>query len=102
MVFIAREEPFTCENCGHAVSPLGSGSYRNHCPKCLCSKHVDRDGPGDRLSSCQGLMKPTGIDSSNKKGWVILYRCDRCAKTSRNKSAPDDELWLFSPNINRA
>ena len=94
-VFIPREEPFTCEHCDKAVEPLGKGTYRNHCPRCLHSKHVDRDGPGDRLSVCQGMLAPTAIDQDGKKGWMIEYRCAKCGKTSRNKAAPDDEIHGF-------
>jgi hypothetical protein len=92
MTFIARQEPFTCDHCGAAVEPLASGSYRNHCPVCLYSKHVDQEGPGDRESSCHGLMKPIGIDHSGKKGWMIIHRCLQCGKQLPNIAAPDDDL----------
>lgn len=92
MIFIARQESFQCEHCGKEVQPLARGSYRNHCPFCLYSKHVDHDGPGDRASSCLGLMQPTGIDQDGKKGWMIIHRCTECGKTIRNKSAPDDDV----------
>jgi len=92
MVFIAREEPFVCEHCGAQVEPLGKGSYRNHCPVCLWSKHVDRDGPGDRLSTCGGLMEPVGLDYDGKKGWLVVHRCTRCSKNLPNKAASDDNL----------
>lgn len=94
-MFIAREEPFVCEHCGTAVEPLLKGTYRDHCPKCLCSKHVDRDGPGDRLSACQGLLEPVGIDQDGKKGFVIQYRCSKCKKSSRNRAAQDDDILGF-------
>jgi hypothetical protein len=77
MVFIARQEPFVCEYCKAQVSPLEQGSYRNHCPKCLRSKHVDRDGPGDRLSTCGGLMHPLSIDYKGSKGWIIVHECKK-------------------------
>lgn len=96
MTFIAREEPFTCSHCGAAIEPLGSGSYRNHCPHCLWSKHVDHEGPGDRASLCQGLMAPVGIDHDAKKGWMILHRCVKCGKEIPNKTAPDDDQTVFS------
>lgn len=57
---------FQCEKCGTEVQPLTNGSYRNHCPICLYSKHMD-DKPGDRLSKCGGLMKLMGLDYSAKK-----------------------------------
>lgn len=95
MTFIPREEVFTCEHCGLAVQPLGKGTYRDHCPKCLYSKHVDQEGPGDRLSSCRGLLEPIGIDQDSKKGFIVMYQCVKCRKTSRNRAAPDDELLKF-------
>ena len=95
MSFIPREEQFVCGHCGTPVGPLGHGTYRDHCPNCLYSKHVDRDGPGDRLSSCLGLLQPTSIDHDSKKGFVIVYSCIKCGKISRNKAAPDDDLVGF-------
>ncbi|MEK7218066.1 MAG: RNHCP domain-containing protein, partial [Patescibacteria group bacterium] len=41
MIFLPRQEPFTCEHCGTGVAPLPHGTSRNHCPRCLWSKHVD-------------------------------------------------------------
>jgi len=101
MTFIPREEPFCCEHCNAAVSPLKQGTYRDHCPKCLYSKHVDRDGPGDRLSTCLGLLKPTGIDQDSKKGFVIEYICLKCKKTHRNRAAPDDDIVGFTQSMHR-
>ncbi len=98
-MFIAREEPFICEHCGEQVQPLLKGTYRDHCPKCLTSKHVDRDGPGDRLSECLGLLKPIAIDSDSKKGFVIVYECEKCHKTHRNKASEDDDLIGFLKTI---
>lgn len=94
-MFIPREEPFICDHCGHATEPLGKRTYRDHCPKCLFSKHVDRDGPGDRASVCLGLVKPTAIDQDGKKGFVIVYECMKCKKGSRNRAADDDDIIGF-------
>ncbi len=96
MPFIARQELFVCEHCGRQVDPLEHGSYRNHCPFCLYSKHVDDQGPGDRASLCLGLMAPVAIDQDGKKGWMIVHRCGKCGKTIRNKAAPDDNLSSFT------
>ncbi|PIR52651.1 RNHCP domain-containing protein [Candidatus Peregrinibacteria bacterium CG10_big_fil_rev_8_21_14_0_10_49_10] len=90
MPFIARQERFTCEHCGAEVHPLQNGSYRNHCPFCLYSKHMDDKGPGDRASRCSGLMEPVGVDHRSGKGWMILHRCTKCRKERVNKRAPDD------------
>ena len=67
MGFIMRNESFTCENCGTEVDLHPTGSARNHCPVCLCSLHVDDVLPGDRLSTCHGLMRPVGIDYKKNK-----------------------------------
>ncbi|MCJ7841455.1 RNHCP domain-containing protein [Lederbergia sp. NSJ-179] len=79
---------FQCEHCGSQVAPLTNGSFRNHCPYCLYSKHLDNT-LGDRTSHCGGLMKPIGIDYSGKKGYQIIQRCKKCGKISRNKMAVD-------------
>lgn len=93
--FISRQEPFVCGHCGEYVQPLAHGSYRNHCPKCLYSKHVDAAGPGDRASTCQALMAPDHLDYDGKKGWMIIHVCMKCGKTIPNKSAPDDMITEF-------
>ena len=92
MSFIAREEPFICDNCHKSIEPLGKGTYRNHCSHCLYSKHVDSLGPGDRQSICHGLMKPVGLDQNTKKGFVLIHECVKCGKMARNRAAPDDNL----------
>lgn len=92
MPFIARQEFFTCEHCQAAVEPLQNGSYRNHCPFCLWSKHVDKDGPGDRESDCRQLMKPIGLDHKSGKGWLVQHECVGCGKMIPNRLAPDDNL----------
>lgn len=88
-----------CEHCGQAVGPLEHGTYRNHCPFCLWSKHVDREGPGDRESDCGGLMEPIGLDQNGKKGFVLVHQCLTCGHEQRNKAAPDDVLIDFSVSL---
>ena len=80
---------FTCVHCGAEVKPLTDGSYRNHCPVCLYSLHVD-DLPGDRASDCLGLMKPVGVRYHSKKGWQIVHRCQMCSAEKVNRVAADD------------
>ena len=80
---------FTCAQCGADVEPLGNGGYRNHCPRCLWSVHVD-EAPGDRASSCGGALAPWGVDYRGGKGFVVVHRCERCGAVRRNKAAPDD------------
>ena len=95
MIFIPRQEPFVCENCGKQVEPLEHGSYRNHCPYCLYSKHVDDKGPGDRASDCGGMMKVISVDSDSKKGFSLIHECEICSKRIKNKVAPDDDLQSY-------
>jgi len=88
--FVGRtNHGFVCERCRYSVLPLAGGGFRNHCPRCLWSKHVDRV-PGDRLASCGGLMAPLSLESDAKRGWMILHRCVRCGFTRRNRAALDD------------
>ena len=94
--FIPRQEPFTCDHCGAGVAPIKNGSYRNHCPHCLFSKHVDLEGHGDRKSPCGGLMMPVQLNQSGKKGWVITHECTQCGKKINNKAAEDDNLLVLS------
>lgn len=82
-------QPFECAVCRASVPPLANGSYRNHCPSCLHSLHVDVN-PGDRASDCGGVLEPIGVESSGKKGWVIVHRCLSCGALRRNRAALDD------------
>ena len=88
---MAREDEnrgFIRINCRADVRPLSNGSYRNHCPACLCSLHVDRK-PGDRASDCRGILRPVGLAFRGGKGWQIVHRCERCGGRSVNRIAED-------------
>jgi len=82
------KEDFECEQCGFVV--VGNG-FTNHCPQCLCSKHVDNT-PGDRamLDECGCLMEPIGITES-RGGIAIVHKCINCGIESINRTAPDDD-----------
>lgn len=86
--FTKNDNGFICENCGFEVLPLGRTS-RNHCPKCLCSIHIDIL-PGDRACECLGIMKPVSAEPDAKKGYIIYHRCTKCGFTGRNKAALRD------------
>ena len=88
--FTKNDNGFVCENCGFHVEPLGYSS-RNHCPKCLCSKHVDVM-PGDRASDCGGVMRPIRVEISSKKGYMIVHKCERCGYVSKNRTAHEAEI----------
>jgi DNA-directed RNA polymerase subunit RPC12/RpoP len=79
---------FICQNCGRAVFPLDNGGYRNHCPFCLFSRHVDK-APGDRREACGGLMQPAGLRYKPGKGYQIIHRCLQCGAERANKAAVD-------------
>ena len=91
--FTKNDEEFICENCGIKVDPLGYTS-RDHCPNCLCSKHVDIN-PGDREADCKGLLKPIQVLPDSKKGYIIIYKCSKCGEERRCKAAKDDDLDLL-------
>ena len=80
---------FRCVVCGAEVIPLTNGSYRNHCPFCLSSLHVDRE-PGDRASDCCGVMDAVDVIRT-KKGWQLIHRCRTCGATQPNRVAADTD-----------
>lgn len=98
--FSKNDSGFICVNCKNEVAPLGYTS-RNHCPKCLCSLHLDVN-PGDRASDCKGVMRPISAKPDPKKGFIITHKCDRCGKVINNKSASDDSTeLLIALTVNR-
>ena len=83
-------ESFVCQVCGNPAVPDGAGSmHRNHCPKCLCSVHVDNE-PGDRASLCKGIMDPVSVWVRKNGEWAIIHRCRLCGTLSSNRIAADD------------
>ncbi|MEM9624515.1 MAG: RNHCP domain-containing protein [Pseudomonadota bacterium] len=96
---------FACVHCGAEVQPVTNGSYRNHCPFCLWSLHVDNQ-PGDRLSRCRAPMQPVAV-VRNRKGWQIVHQCTKCGHKQPNKVAQMtlqddmDALVRFMRNNNR-
>lgn len=91
--FSPRNNGFLCENCGKKVLPIRhSSSYRNHCPFCLYSRHVDGDTPGDRLNLCRGLMKPIGVFTRRTGEYVLVHKCNCCGFERFNRIAADDDF----------
>lgn len=91
--FTKIDEEFICHNCGKKVEKLGY-TCRNHCPNCLHSKHVDIN-PGDRAESCHGDLIPVGVEVDSKKGYVIIFKCQKCGAIRKNKAAEDDNIDLI-------
>ena len=86
------DEEFICENCNKEVPKLNY-TARDHCPFCLCSKHVDIN-PGDRMNNCHGLLKPIGIEKF-KDTYKIIYKCEKCNALHKNIIANDDNMDLI-------
>lgn len=84
-LFERNIENFKCIVCGQQVD--GNG-YTNHCPKCLSSLHVDIN-PGDRASTCQGVMYAIGYEIKNGAEF-ILHQCSKCGFQRKNKVSPKD------------
>ncbi|WP_170958214.1 MULTISPECIES: RNHCP domain-containing protein [Bacillus] len=84
---INENKGFVCEHCNKNVFPLSNGSYRNHCPFCLYSKHLDDKMPGDRQSKCKGMMEPVQLKYHSKKGYQIVHSCKNCDIVQVNKIA---------------
>ena len=91
-MFIKNDGGFICSVCGNSVPKLGYTS-RNHCNKCLCSRHLD-DQPGDRANPCGGIMRPVSALCGGR-GFVIIFKCERCGVIKRNKAADDDDTELL-------
>ena len=85
--FTKTTENFTCAHCGADV--LGNG-YTNHCPKCLWSKHVDNN-PGDRQSTCGGMMRPISVESKSGK-FIITHKCEKCGKIIKQHTSENDDM----------
>ena len=86
------DESFICEHCNFKVEKLNY-TARDHCPKCLYSKHLDIN-PGDRQNTCHGLLEPIGIEKF-KDTYKIIYRCTKCKEIHKNKIANDDNMDLI-------
>ena len=91
------DEPFKCQFCGRLVTSQNAGTrHRNHCPYCLCSKHLDIV-PGDRAADCGGTMEPIAVWVRKNGEWAVIHRCRVCGALSSNRIAADDNpLKLMS------
>ncbi len=92
------QEEVVCEHCGFKF--LGGG-YVDHCPRCLWSKHVDEDVPGDRKSACRGMMEPWKAEVGKRGKVIIYYRCQRCGKEIRSAKREEDNLDVVIDLLNK-
>lgn len=85
---IRRDEAFRCAVCALDVAPHGR-TARNHCPRCLCSLHVDVV-PGDRAAGCGGVLDPIGLEVRGGEQ-VLTFRCRSCGAIRHNRALLDGE-----------
>ena len=90
---------FICEFCQENVLPLSNGSYRNHCPFCFYSKHVDDLIPGIEILLVKGLMKPIDIKYHSKKdtNWsmYVWHAKEQVNKIAQNTVKSDNVVQLM-------
>lgn len=88
---------FACVHCKAFVPNQSFGTLqRNHCPRCLWSRHVD-EKVGDRRSPCNQPMEPIAIASRSGGEWAVVHRCAGCGHLRTNRVAgDDDELALLA------
>ncbi len=96
-------ESFKCRQCGFFVTvnrEISGVNNRNHCPRCLYSRHVDLFTPGDRRADCMSRMGPIGLTqkqvqkrygSKDQGELMLVHRCTGCGKYSINRIAADDD-----------
>lgn len=108
------EKGFNCAKCGFSVTTSREQSgvnNRNHCPRCLWSKHVDEVKAGDRKAECKSRMQPLGLTlKQSPKRYnretagelMLIHRCTGCGKLSINRIAADDEAAVIYQVFNRS
>ena len=42
-----------------------------------------------------GDLEPIGLEMNSKKGYVIYFKCKKCGKIRKNKTAEDDNMDLI-------
>lgn len=108
------EKGFTCAQCGFSVTTdreMSGVNNRNHCPRCLWSKHVDEFKAGDRKAQCKSRMQPLGLTIKqtakryNREAQgelMLIHRCTGCGKLSINRIAADDDAAVIYQVFNRS
>jgi len=57
--------------------------------------------PGDRANECKGMLVPVDVETNSQKGFIIIYKCERCNQTHKNKMAQDDEMSTIYKIMNK-
>jgi len=109
-----HEKGFSCAQCGFSVTTsreMSGVNNRNHCPRCLWSKHVDEIKAGDRKAQCKSRMQPLGLTLKqiakryNREAQgelMLIHRCTGCGKLSINRIAADDDAAMIYQVFNRS
>jgi hypothetical protein len=88
----SEHRSFRCGYCRADVPKDAPGTvYRNHCPTCLWSRHLDDETPGDRAARCGALMEPIAITVRGDGEWILVHRCAGCDRVHLNRTAGDDD-----------
>lgn len=91
--FRTPSDDFRCGHCHALIGPPPSGGkHRNHCPRCLYSRHVDGRTPGDRASDCGATMAPAGVFARRNGEQALVHRCLGCGFERHNRIAADDDI----------
>ncbi|WP_055481627.1 RNHCP domain-containing protein [Sphaerimonospora mesophila] len=92
---VLRTETFGCVRCGLTVTALDpGGARRNHCPRCLYSRHV-RDGVEGGPSECRSGMAPISIAVLRNGDWELIHHCTRCGELTSNPICDDDNQFIL-------
>jgi RNHCP domain len=91
-----EQRSFGCGHCRADVSLHAPGTaFRNHCPHCLWSRHMDDAQSGDRAADCGALMEPIAITVRGDGEWILVHRCAGCDQLRLNRTAGDDDPLML-------
>ena len=93
--FTEIDEEFVCDVCKSIVKKL-EYSARDHCPYCLCSKHLDIN-PGDRSANCGGVLKPIDIEKGKKDNYKIVCATYKDGEIYLDEVLGEDKLKSILP-----
>ncbi|GAA0939738.1 RNHCP domain-containing protein [Nonomuraea longicatena] len=92
---VLRTETFTCVRCGlTATTASPAGVRRNHCPRCLYSRHVVDHVEGGP-SECGARMAPIAVAVLRDGDWALIHRCVTCGELTSSPIAGDDNQFIL-------
>ncbi|MER6910558.1 RNHCP domain-containing protein [Streptomyces sp. NPDC000594] len=81
--------PFDCVRCGATTAPEPGGAPRDHCPRCLHSRHLTTP-PNGGPTACGAPMSPISIAVAHAGELTVIHRCDDCSALTSAPVRPDD------------